>query len=157
MIIRVTTATTATITEMKAIIEKFYYSPIFSEAKVENAGKMGVVYSGINLAVWSVAIGAIAHFTPARKYAVHIGIGVFAAAVAGEIIFGLSGPSNNPHTIQLNHFTNHAPLASTIVQPDEGLATATVIQTQRHVPGVAGYTEVENENYGATRNGFGNE
>jgi hypothetical protein len=138
---------------MNSPIEKLYFSPIFSEAKCEKAGGMGIVYSGVNLAVWGVAVGTVAHLAGSKK-AVYWGAGAFVALVISEIFFQASGHSGNVHTIAINPSTHTPPTAVTIAS-----GTTPAIVTPEPVNGhqVAGFTELENEDYGATKNGYGNE
>jgi hypothetical protein len=105
----------------------FYFHPIFSESEVENSGWSGLIKSGVNLAVWAAVVGIVAHVagsTRAKTWAV----GFFVAAVAGEILFGLSGPSTTGHHIQMGNTAAPAtgapnpPWAGTPGRPAAGYA-----------------------------------
>lgn len=79
----------------------FYFNPVFGEANIEASGRMGILKSGVNLAIWSAGVGVAAKLLGSEKPHVWA-LGFFGAAVAGEIFFGLSGPSTNEHHWQIS-------------------------------------------------------
>lgn len=122
-----------------------YFHPIFSEATIENNGTLGLAQSTVNLAVWAAAAGvAVKLLGGKHPYRVAlIAMGVF---VAGEVLFGASGPSSNGAQIQLMTGTPGSPTAAPLVS----------ISGSAVFSGAAGasFTTGENVDYGSTGNGF---
>jgi hypothetical protein len=119
----------------------FYFHPIFSEAEVEQDGWKGVLKSGVNLLIWSAVVGIIAHVAGSPR-AKTWAVAFFVAAVAGEILFGLSGPSTTGHHMQV--FNVAAPGTAAPAPPWAGS------------PGrpASGYAETGNQNFAQENNQY---
>jgi len=78
----------------------FYFNPFFGEANIEQSGTVGLLKSGLNVALWAAGVGVAAHLAGSKR-PVMWAAGAFGLAVAGEILFGLSGPSTDGNHVQL--------------------------------------------------------
>lgn len=80
----------------------FYFNPVFGEANIEASGRAGILKSGVNLAIWATAVGIGAKLAGSTRP--HFwALGFFGAAVVGEVLFGLSGPSTNGDHMQIGN------------------------------------------------------
>src|SRR5271154_5246482 len=78
---------------LQKIVKWPYFHPLFSEAKIESNGTLGIAQSGVNLAVWATAVGLIVYWSGGKHpyRSALITLGVF---VAAEALFGASGDSS---------------------------------------------------------------
>ena len=122
-----------------------YFHPLFSEATIEDNGKLGLAQSGANLAVWSAAVGAVAHLA-GFKHPFRIAIGAFGVLVLAELLFGVSGPSTNGFHAQIFNAPGTAtPVTASGGGPVNGYSIAS--------GGLGGFDDGES-NYGSDGGGF---
>lgn len=125
-----------------------YFSPIFGENEIRAQGNLGLAKAGVNLAVWSAAVGGIAHLA-GSKHAVKIGIGVFVALVLVEVAFGASNGNQNGTGYSIfNPPATAAPPTQVNTGPYNGL-----VEGNGPATGSGGFYDGE-EAFGSAGNGF---